>query len=84
VIFVDHPRDDGFSADRSQVGHVPNGWCPLGNRFRGVSWDLPRDHYRGWDHLEVLLSLVYRLMRCLFDLVTVLIRVGLQYSVWWL
>jgi len=25
VIFVDHSRDDRFSADRSQVGHVPDG-----------------------------------------------------------
>ena len=27
-----------------------------------------RDQWRGWDHLEVLLSLVYRLLRCLFGL----------------
>jgi hypothetical protein len=25
VIFVDHSRDDGFSADGPQVGHVPDG-----------------------------------------------------------
>ncbi len=25
MIFVDQSRDDGFSADRSQVGHVPDG-----------------------------------------------------------
>ena len=25
VIFVDQSRDDGFSADGSQVGHVPDG-----------------------------------------------------------
>jgi hypothetical protein len=25
VIFVDHSRDDGSSADRSQVGYVPDG-----------------------------------------------------------
>ena len=25
VIFVDYSRDDGFSADGSQVGHVPDG-----------------------------------------------------------
>ena len=25
VIFIDHSRDDAFSADRSQVGHVPDG-----------------------------------------------------------
>ncbi len=25
VIFVDHSRDNGFSADGSQVGHVPDG-----------------------------------------------------------
>jgi hypothetical protein len=34
MIFVDHSRDDAFSADRSQVGHVPDGlrfhvWGPL-------------------------------------------------------
>jgi hypothetical protein len=31
VIFIDHSHDDGFSAERSQVGHVPD-WllCDLG------------------------------------------------------
>jgi hypothetical protein len=29
VIFVDQSRDDGFSADRSQIGRVPDG----GTRF---------------------------------------------------
>jgi putative transposase len=35
---------------------------------------LLRGQCRGWDHLEVLLSLVYRLVRCLFGLLTVLVR----------
>jgi hypothetical protein len=35
---------------------------------------LLRDQRRGWDYLEVLLSLVYRLVRCLFVLLAVLIR----------
>ena len=32
VIFVDHARDDGFPADRPQVGYVPDG---LGLDIRG-------------------------------------------------
>jgi hypothetical protein len=35
---------------------------------------LLRDRWRGWDHLGVLLSLVYRLLRCLFGLLAVLVR----------
>lgn len=27
VIFVDPSQDDGFSADGSQVGHIPDGLC---------------------------------------------------------
>ena len=37
-----------------------------------------RDQQRGWDHLEVLLSLVYRLLRCLFGLPAVLVRSDLS------
>ena len=33
-----------------------------------------RYQQRGWDHLEVLLSLVYRLLRSLFGLLAVLVR----------
>jgi putative transposase len=39
---------------------------------------LLRDQQYGWDHLEVLLSLVYRLLRCLFGLLAVLIRCDLS------
>jgi hypothetical protein len=35
---------------------------------------LLRDEGRGWDHLGVLLSLAYRLLRCLFGLLAVLVR----------
>jgi hypothetical protein len=34
---------------------------------------LLRDQRRGWDHLEVLLSLVCRLLRCLFGLLAMLV-----------
>lgn len=37
-----------------------------------------RDQGRAWDHLEVLLSLVYRLMRCLPGLLAVLFRSDLS------
>jgi transposase InsO family protein len=39
---------------------------------------LLRDRWRGWDHLGVLLSLVYRLLRCLFGLLAVLVRSDLS------
>jgi hypothetical protein len=39
---------------------------------------LLRDQGRGWDHLEVLLSLVYHLLRCLVGLVAVLARSDLS------
>jgi putative transposase len=42
---------------------------------------LLRDQRRGWDHLEVLLSLVYRLLRCLFGLLAVLVRSDLSKDV---
>ena len=37
-----------------------------------------RYQQRGWDHLEVLLSLVYRLLRSLFGLLAVLVRSDLS------
>ena len=37
-----------------------------------------RDQQRGWDYLEVLLSLVYRLLRCLLGLLAVLVRSDLS------
>jgi putative transposase len=40
-----------------------------------------RDHRRGWDHLKVLLSLLYRLLRCLFGLLAVLVRSDLSEDV---
>ncbi|HZB32503.1 MAG TPA: helix-turn-helix domain-containing protein [Streptosporangiaceae bacterium] len=40
-----------------------------------------RDQCRDWDHLEVLLSLVYRLVRCLFGLLAVLVRSDLSKEV---
>jgi transposase len=36
------------------------------------------DQGRGWDHLDVVLTLVYRLMRCLLGLLAVLIRSDLS------
>jgi hypothetical protein len=62
------------------------GWLvlPSGNvsrsetRFRAVSWVLLRDRRPGWDHLHVLLSLIYRLLRCLFGLLAVLVRSDLS------
>jgi putative transposase len=47
-------------------------------RSRAVSWDLLQDPGGGWDHLEVLLSLAYRLLRCLFGLLAVLVRSDLS------
>ena len=40
-----------------------------------------RYQQRGWDHLEVLLSLVYRLLRSLFGLLAVLVRSDLSRDV---
>jgi putative transposase len=42
---------------------------------------LLRDRCRDCDHLEVLLSLVYRLTRCLFGLLAVLVRSDLSKDV---
>jgi putative transposase len=39
---------------------------------------LLRDQGRGWDHLGMLLSLVYRLLRCLVGLLAVLVRSDLS------
>jgi putative transposase len=39
---------------------------------------LLQDQGRGWDYLEVLLSIVYRLVRCLFGLLAVLVRSDLS------
>jgi transposase len=39
---------------------------------------LLRDQWRGWDHLGVLLSLVYRLVRCPSGLLAVLVRSDLS------
>jgi hypothetical protein len=39
---------------------------------------LLRDQRRGWDYLGVLLSLAYRLLRCLFGLLAVLARSDLS------
>jgi putative transposase len=40
-----------------------------------------RDQRRDWDHLQVLSSLVYRLLRCLFGLLAVLVRSDLSKDV---
>ena len=37
-----------------------------------------RDRERGWEHLQVLLSLVYRLLRSLVGLLAVLVRSDLS------
>jgi len=64
-------RPGGEASERNRV--------PLGNsvscRELGV---LLQDQERGWDHLGVLLSIVYRLVRCLFGLLAVLVRSDLS------
>ena len=40
-----------------------------------------RGHCRGWGHLKVLLSLLYRLVRCLLGLLAVLVRSDLSKDV---
>jgi hypothetical protein len=50
-------------------------------RFRAVSWRFAAGHRRGWDYLEVLLSLLYRLVRCLLGLLAVLVRSDLSKDV---
>jgi hypothetical protein len=48
---------------------------PPGN---SISWFelgfLLRERWRSWEHLGVLLSLAYRLVRCMFGLLAVLVR----------
>jgi hypothetical protein len=51
---------------------------PLGNSVRVVSWSFAAGSVPGLDHLEVLSPLVYRLMRCLFGLLAVLMRSDLS------
>jgi putative transposase len=56
--------------------------CPA--RKPGFAWRAGvslRCHRRGWDHLEVLLSLLYRLVRCLLGLLAVLVRSDLSKDV---
>ncbi|SEG96341.1 hypothetical protein SAMN05444920_109353 [Nonomuraea solani] len=43
-------------------------------RFRALRWVLLRDQSGGCDHRKVVLSLVHRLVRRLFGLLTVLVR----------
>jgi hypothetical protein len=55
---------------------------PLGNSISCCELRVSlRDQDGGWDHREVLLSLIYRLMRCLFDLLAVLVRPDLSKNV---
>jgi hypothetical protein len=55
---------------------------PLGNSVSCCELGfLLQDQRRGWDRLEVLLSLVYRLLRCLFGLLAVLVRSDLSKDV---
>ena len=46
-----------------------------------MSWGFAADLCRGWNHLEVLLSLVYPVLRCLLGLLTVLVRSDLSKDV---
>jgi len=46
-----------------------------------VTWCFAAGHRRGWDHLEVLLSLLYRLVRCLLGMLSVLVRSDLSKDV---
>ena len=45
---------------------------------RHVSWGFAAGSWRGWHHLGVLLSLLYRLVRCLLSLLAVLVRSDLS------
>jgi transposase len=58
------------------------GWCAA-QKPGFVLWAgvLLRDQCCGWEHLGVLLSLVYRLVRCLFGLLAVLVRSDLSKDV---
>jgi transposase InsO family protein len=58
-------------------------WLPLvvsrsETRFCGASWVLLREQWRGWDHLGVLLSVVYPLVRGMFGLLMMLVRSDLS------
>ena len=53
----------------------------LETRSRGASWGLLQDRGRGWHHLGVVLSLLYRLVGCLFGLLAVLVRSDLSKDV---
>jgi hypothetical protein len=50
-------------------------------RSRGVSWGLAAGSWRGWHHPGVLLSLLYRLVRCLLGLLAALVRSDLSKDV---
>ncbi|MGN9787903.1 helix-turn-helix domain-containing protein [Nonomuraea sp. ZG12] len=50
-------------------------------RFRALNWGFLHDQSGGCDYRGVLLSLVYRLVRGLFGLLTVLVRSGLSKDV---
>jgi hypothetical protein len=54
---------------------------PSKHGFRTVAGVLLRDQNGGGNHRRVLLSLVYRLVRCLFGLLTVLVRADLSKDV---
>src|SRR5690606_36623391 len=56
------------------AGSVRGGGCCPARKLGFVSWPgvSLRDRRTGWDHLEVLLSLIYRLLRCLLGLLMVL------------
>ena len=63
------------------AGTISEWCCRLSSsktQSRIVSWGSLRDQWRGWDHLEVLLSLAYRLVRCLVALLAVLVRSDLS------
>jgi putative transposase len=52
--------------------------CRSKTRLGGVTWGFAAELRRGWDHLEVLLSLIYRLLRCLLGLLVMLLRSDLS------
>jgi putative transposase len=50
-------------------------------RFRAVTWGFAAGSPPSWDHLEVLLSLLYRLVRCQLGVLSVLVRSDLSRDV---